>query len=82
MKLIAVIEPACAHRADWRPAIIRQIRDLLGIPVPSRVYRSPPVRIRLRWTDSCGETAGHFAVSEVPERTYEPVKDDLLPRIP
>jgi hypothetical protein len=58
-------------------AVVRQILDHLGIALPSSAYRSPPVRIRLRRTDSYGEAARGLAVSEAPERTYEPVEDDL-----
>jgi hypothetical protein len=57
-----------------QPAVVRQILDHLDIAVRSRADRSPPVR---RTPDSCGEAAGHLAVSEVPEWTYEPVEDDL-----
>jgi hypothetical protein len=79
-----VIEPACAdtclrrsrdRQAAYRqPAMVRQILGHLGIPLPSRAYRSPPVR---RTPDSCGEPANGLAVHEVPEWTYGPVEDDL-----
>ena len=49
----------------------------LDIAVRSRADRSPPVRIRLRRTDSCEEATRNLALSEVPEWTYEPVEDDL-----
>jgi hypothetical protein len=49
-----MIEPACAdtclrrsrdrQAADRQPAVVRQIRDHLGIALPSRAYRSPPSR--------------------------------------
>ena len=57
-----------------QPAVVRQILDHPGIPLPSSTYRSPPLR---RTPDSCGEAAGYLGVSEVAEWTYEPVKDDL-----
>jgi hypothetical protein len=88
MRVIAVVEPACADllargtqasTADRQPAVVRQIFDHMGIPVPSRADRSPPVRIRLRRTDFCGEATRNLAVHEDPEWTYAPVEDDLPP---
>lgn len=81
-----MIEHACADllargaqasTADRQPAVVRQILDHLGIAIPARADRSPPVRIRLRRTDSCGEAARNPAVCGVPHWTYEPVEDDL-----
>jgi hypothetical protein len=42
MKVIAVIEPACADTADRRPAIIRQILDHLGLSTAAPSFRAPP----------------------------------------
>ena len=56
MRVIAMIE---------QPAVMRQILGHLGIPLPSRAYRSPR------------GLANGLAVHEVPEWTYEPVEDDL-----
>ena len=52
MKVIAVIEPACAdtclrrsrdrQAADRRPAIIRQILEHLGLPTATPSLRAPP----------------------------------------
>jgi hypothetical protein len=55
-RVIAVIE---------QPAVVRQIRDHLGIALPSRAYRSPR------------GLANGLAVHEVPEWTYGPMGDDL-----
>jgi len=42
MKVIAVIEPACAHTADRRPAVIRQILAHLGLASTPPSFRAPP----------------------------------------
>ena len=42
MKIIAVIEPACADTADRRPAIIRQILEHLGLSTAAPSFRAPP----------------------------------------
>jgi len=45
MKVIAVIEPACAplrSGADRRPAVIRQILAHLGLPTAAPSFRAPP----------------------------------------
>ena len=52
MKVIAVIEPACAstclrrsrdrQAADRRPAVIRQILAHLGLPTAAPSFRAPP----------------------------------------
>ena len=42
MKVIAVIEPACADTADRRPAVIQQILAHLGLPTAPPSFRAPP----------------------------------------
>ena len=42
MKVIAVIEPACADTADRRPAVIQQILAHLGLPTAAPSFRAPP----------------------------------------
>jgi hypothetical protein len=52
MKVIAVIEPACAdtclrrsrdrQAADRRPAVVRQILAHLGLPTGAPSFRAPP----------------------------------------
>ena len=59
-----------------QPAMVRQILDHLGIAIPSRADRSPPVR---RTPDSCGEAARGLSAREW---TYDPVEDDLPPLDP
>ncbi len=65
MKIIAVIEPACADTADRRPTIVRQILDHLGILTPTPSLRAPP-----------GPPDG-LAADHPREWSYEPFLDDL-----
>jgi hypothetical protein len=67
MKVIAVIEPACADTADRRPAVVRQILDHLGLPSAAPRFRAPP------------DSPDPFAAQQPREWSYEPLFDDLLP---
>jgi len=65
MKVIAVIEPACADTADRRPAVIRQILDHLGLASTPPSFRAPP------------DQPDGGAAERPREWAYEPLFDDL-----
>ena len=67
MKVIAVIEPACAplrSGADRRPTVIRQILDHLGFPAAAPHLRAPP------------DPPDALAAHQPRERSYEALFDD------
>jgi hypothetical protein len=78
MKIIAVIEPACADTADRRPAIVRQIRSAelatkprpLGLPTGAASFRAPP------------DPPDGRAADQPPDCVYGPFLDDLAARDP
>jgi hypothetical protein len=65
MKVIAVIEPACADPADRHLAVIRQILTHLGLPTAAPSLRAPP-----------DPPAGLAAVGRR-DWSYDPLCDDL-----